>query len=167
MEIYRIEKNTDEWLYKAYDYVRTDAFCFGQNIPVEIEFSGDDDYKNQEGIIIIDDHKPVAGCRLAYPEEGTGKIERVCVIREKQKDGYGRILIDAAEKWLKEKGINHVVITSQDRAEGFYNKLGYARNDKVDVHAYDKPHEHKEPKVPVNIPKLDLGFTCVLVEKEI
>ena len=92
MEIYRIEKNTDEWLYKAYDYVRTDAFCFGQNIPVELEFSGDDDYKNQEGIIIIEDHKPVAGCRLTYPEEGTGKIERVCVIREKQKDGYGRMV---------------------------------------------------------------------------
>lgn len=165
MEIYRIEKNTDEWLYKAYDYVRVDAFCFGQGIPVEVEFSGDDDYKESEGILILEDHKPVAGCRITYPYDGIGKIERVCVIREKQKDGYGRLLIQAAEEWIKERNISRVVITSQDRAEGFYNKLGYVRNDSVDVHSFDIPRERKEPKVPLQIPKLDLGFTCVLVEK--
>ena len=37
-EIYRIEKGSEEWKYKAYDYVRTDAFCFGQNIPIELEY---------------------------------------------------------------------------------------------------------------------------------
>ena len=46
-----------------------------------------------EAVILVEDHKPVAGCRLVYPMEGVGKIERVCVIREKQKDGYGRVLI--------------------------------------------------------------------------
>ena len=30
-EIYRVEKGSEEWKYKAYDYVRTDAFCCGQN----------------------------------------------------------------------------------------------------------------------------------------
>ena len=37
-EIYRVEKGSEEWKYKAYDYVRTDAFCLGQNIPIELEF---------------------------------------------------------------------------------------------------------------------------------
>ena len=37
-EIYRVEKGSEEWKYKAYDYVRTDAFCCGQNIPIELEF---------------------------------------------------------------------------------------------------------------------------------
>ena len=37
-EIYRVEKGSEEWKYKAYDYVRTDAFCYGQNIPIELEF---------------------------------------------------------------------------------------------------------------------------------
>ena len=35
-EIYRVEKGSEEWKYKAYDYVRTDAFCCGQNIPIEL-----------------------------------------------------------------------------------------------------------------------------------
>ncbi len=167
MEVYRINKNTDEWFYKAYDYVRTDAFCFGQNIPIEIEFSGDDDYRESEGILIVEDHKPVAGCRLAYPAQDIGKIERVCVIREKQKGGYGRILIEAAENWFKEKGIKRVVISSQDRAEGFYNKLGYVRNENEDAHAYDKPRKQVERKVDIDIPRPNLGFTCVLVEKNL
>ncbi|MGN0339097.1 MAG: GNAT family N-acetyltransferase [Lachnospira sp.] len=167
MEIYRIQKDTDEWLYKAYDYVRTDAFCFGQNIPVELEFSGDGDKDELEGVIIIEDHKPVAGCRITYPEDGVGKIERVCVIREKQKAGYGRVLIHEAEKWIAEKGVKHIVINSQDRAAGFYNKLGYVTNHDIDPHIYEKKHERKKPVVEVNIPKLDLGFTTVLVEKYI
>lgn len=38
------------------------------------------------------------------------------------------MLIEAAEKWLKEYGVEHIVITSQDRAAGFYEKLGYKLN---------------------------------------
>ena len=45
---------------------------------------------------MTEDHKPVAGCRIAFPAEKTGKIERVCVVREKQKSGYGRVLVEAA-----------------------------------------------------------------------
>ena len=67
MQIYRINKETDEWLKKAYDYVRTDAFCFGQNIPVELEFAGEEAQDDLEGVVILEDHKPVAGCRISYP----------------------------------------------------------------------------------------------------
>lgn len=101
---------------------------------------------------------------------GVGKIERVCVVREKQKDGYGRILIEEAEKWLLENGVKHIVINSQDRAAGFYNKLGYVTNPDVSPAVYEV---HKgEPKAAVKEepkeekkPKINLGFTCVLVEK--
>ncbi len=40
-EIYRVEKGSEEWRSEAYDYVRTDAFCYGQNIPIELEFRQD------------------------------------------------------------------------------------------------------------------------------
>ena len=42
VEIYRIEKEAETWKYKAYDYVRTDAFCVGQSIPIELESSHED-----------------------------------------------------------------------------------------------------------------------------
>ena len=165
MQIYRINKETDEWLKKAYDYVRTDAFCFGQNIPVELEFAGEEAQDDLEGVVILEDHKPVAGCRISYPADGIGKIERVCVVREKQKGGYGSILIREAEKWLIENGVRHIVINSQDSAAGFYHKLGYIINPTVDPHAYDKKRKRKKAADEASLPKINLGFSTVLVEK--
>ena len=176
MEIYHVTEESPEWLYKAYDYIRTDAFCFGQSIPIEVEFSHDSPRKEFQTVILIEDHKPIAGCRVAFPAKEVGKIERVCVIREKQKGGYGRILIEDAEKWILESGAKHIVINSQDRAAGFYHKLGYATNYEVSPSVYEKHHQKKiEDEKSVNDEKAEndeknehrksLGFTCVLVEK--
>ena len=71
--------------------------------------------------------------------------------------------IEAAEKWLKEYGVDHIVITSQDRAAGFYEKLGYKLNPDADLSVYDH-HALKKDEEPKK-PKKNLGFTCVLVEK--
>ena len=164
LKIYRIEKGAETWKYKAYDYIRTDAFCIGQNIPIELEFSHDEKEEELQAVILMEDHKPVAGCRIAFPDKKTGKIERVCVVREKQKGGYGRSLIKEAEEWLKEYGIQHIVISSQDRAAGFYEKLGYQQNSAVDPSVYEKHHKKKEEKKQEK-PAKNLGFTCVLEEK--
>ncbi|MBO4781326.1 MAG: GNAT family N-acetyltransferase, partial [Lachnospiraceae bacterium] len=84
---------------------------------------------------------------------------------EKQKGGYGRIMIEEAEKWIAEQGIKHIVISSQDRAQGFYEKCGYVLNSAVSAHEYDPPRkEAKEVKRTVDFHP---DFTCVLVEKYI
>ena len=169
LKIYRIEKGAETWKYKAYDYIRTDAFCIGQNIPIELEFSHDEKEEELQAVILMEDHKPVAGCRIAFPDKKTGKIERVCVVREKQEGGYGRILIQEAENWLKEYGINHIVISSQDRAAGFYEKLGYQLNPDADLSIYERHHKTEKTEKTENSVKtkkpVNLGFTCVLVEK--
>lgn len=163
MEIYRVTKDSPDWQKSGYDYVRIDAFCFGQNIPVETEFSHDARKEELNAILIVEDHKPIAGLRITYPKPDVGKIERVCVIREKQKSGVGSVMIKAAEEWIAENNISHIVISSQDRAAGFYQKNGYVLNEKVSPEEYEAhPRPHREP------PK-DLGFkpdfVCVLVEK--
>lgn len=169
MEIYRVKKDSPAWLCKAYDYVRTDAFCFGQNIPIETEFSHDEPLEELLAVVLVEDHKPIAGCRITYPKKGVGKIERVCVIREKQKSGYGKILIEEAEKWITESGIKHIVINSQDRAAGFYNRLGYVTNLEVSPSVYEKPRADLPPidEAQKEENRKRLGFTCVLVEKYI
>ncbi len=166
MELYRFTKNSPDWLFKGYDYVRVDAFCYGQNIPVEREFDHDVLDDSFQGILILEDHKPVAGLRITYPTPEIGKIERVCTVREKQRGGYGRILIAEAEKWIAERGISHIVISSQDRARGFYEKCGYVYNPDVSPEVYDRLAHGERPKKE---PKPSFGFkadfVCVLVEK--
>ena len=162
MEVYRVDASSPEWLLKAYDYVRTDAFCFGQNIPVELEFAHDDPREETLAIVLTEAHKPVAGCRITYPEPGIGKIGRVCVVREKQRSGAGRKLIREAEKWILEQDVHHIVINSHDRAAAFYHKLGYVTNPDVDPEIYER-QSTVQKKEKAEHP--DLGFRCVLVEK--
>lgn len=166
MKIYRIEKNNaPAWLYKAYDYVRMDAFVFGQGIPLEMEFGHDEPIETLEAVVLVENHRPIAGCRITYPREDIGKIGRVCVIRERQRSGTGRILIEEAERWIKEKGYRHIVINSQDRAAAFYEKCGYHLVPDVDPEIY----ENHPPRIQSEEEKLrhrkEMGFSCVLVEK--
>lgn len=164
MEYYRVTKDSPKWLIKAYDYVRMDAFVFGQGIPLEMEFAHDD-LEELEAVVLVENHVPLAGCRITYPFEGIGKIGRVCVIRERQKNGIGHLLIKAAEEWIAERGIRHIVINSQDRAAAFYEKCGYHLNPDVNPEIYEKHEPQQEKKEEKETQRKSLGFSCVLVEK--
>jgi predicted GNAT family N-acyltransferase len=167
MEIYHITKGDPEWLCRAYDYVRTDSFCFGQNIPFRMEFEHDTPREELQAVILMEDNKPIAGCNITFPNNETARIGRVCVIREKQRGGYGRLLMEDAEKWIRESGVKHIVIISQDRAEAFYNKIGYVTNYDTSPFAYEDFHDEddKPDNNEKNEAKIDLGFSVVLVEK--
>ena len=168
MEVFRVTKDSPKWLFEAYDYARTDAFVFGQNIPIVAEYSHDEPIdENYRAVVLIDDNKPVAGCKISFPFEGVGKIGRVCVIRDYQRNGVGSKLIEEAEKWILEDGATKIVINSQDRAQGFYEKLGYELVPKVNPRAYEVIEVDSEDDIPRDYTprKNDLGFSCVLVEK--
>lgn len=166
MEIYRIEKKeTRDWLYKAYDYVRMDAFVFGQGIPIQMEFGHDDLPEDLEAVVILEDGRPIAGCRITYPRDTIGKIGRVCVIREKQRSGVGHILISEAEKWIRERGYGHIVINSQDRAAAFYEKCGYHLVPGADPEIYENHPPRRVADEEKETHRKDLGFGCVPVEK--
>ncbi len=164
MEFYRVNKDSPEWLLKAYDYVRMDAFVFGQGIPLEVEFARDN-LEELEAVVLVENRKPVAGCRITYPRKGVGKIGRVCVIREKQKSGIGHLLIKAAEEWIVERGVKYIVINSQDRAAAFYEKCGYIMVPGVDPEIYENHEPQQEKKEEKETQRKSLGFSCVLMEK--
>ena len=74
-EIYRVEKGSEEWKYKAYDYIRTDAFCCGQNIPIELEFGQDESKDDLQAILLTQ-----AGSRLPHRiSGGKDRKNRACL----------------------------------------------------------------------------------------
>lgn len=170
-QAYRVTKDSPNWMHKAYNYVRTDAFVFGQDIPINIEYSTEDD-PDEEALILVEDGKPIAGCRISVPIKDYGRIARVCVIRAKQRSGVGHILIAEAEKWLQEEyGVKHIFIVSQDRAEGFYERCGYKLIEGADPDDYEHPNDTPEEKAArkkraeEETHHIDLGFSCVVVDK--
>lgn len=122
---------TEIWQKAGVYFVRTEAMVKGFQISPEMEF--DDDRPDSIYILATDGIYPVGTCRLHLLEDQkTAKIERVCVIEEYRKKGVGRMVIEAAEEWLRELGTEKIVITSRDEAVGFYQKLGYRADfDKI------------------------------------
>jgi GNAT superfamily N-acetyltransferase len=49
----------------------------------------------------------------------------MAVYEEWQGQGIGKILVDAAEAYAKEKGYVSIILHARKVAEGFYKKLGY------------------------------------------
>ena len=59
-----------------------------------------------------------------------GRITSLIVTKDAQGHGLGRMLVEAAEAWMREEGCQLVEVTSNDRraeAHAFYRHLGYER----------------------------------------
>ncbi len=113
------------WQLAGVHYVRTETMVKGFRIPLYEEFDERDSERSLY-VLVLDDIDPIAACRIRFPEgEGAAKIERVSVLKEYRKMGVGRLLIEEAERWIRESGYKKVCITSRDEAVGFYEALGY------------------------------------------
>jgi predicted GNAT family N-acyltransferase len=126
-EIYRVDT---VWQLAGVYEVRTKTFVHGQGIPKEHEF--DETYGQAYCYILLEqDHTAVATARINTKHADYAKIERVAVIPEFQNKGYGKLVIEAAEDWIRELGFRKIVITSQQQAVGFYESLGYIARPEI------------------------------------
>ena len=129
----RAVRALDTWARAGVYYVRCEAMVLGFDVSLEGEF--DTDTPDSEYILVLDDKdKPISTCRIhVLEDEAYAKIERVATVSTARKSGAGRLAITEAEKWIKEKGISKIVITSRDEAVGFYEKLGYKADYSIDL----------------------------------
>lgn len=156
----------ENWARAGVYYVRCEAMVFGFNISLDGEF--DTDTPESEYVLVLDDDgKPISTCRIhAVLEEGYAKIERVATISTARNRGAGRLAIEEAEKWISEKGIHKIIITSRDEAVAFYEKLGYQADYTKDCRKLfpSKKQEHPDTAKTQNAGP---GFVIVYVEKRI
>lgn len=164
MKAYRA---TEEWARAGVYYVRTEAMVFGFNVGLQGEF--DSDTPESEYILVTDDDgKPLSTCRIhAVAEEGYAKIERVATVSTARGQGAGRLAVETAEAWIKEKGIRKIVITSRDEAVGFYEKLGYKADYSKDCRKLFPPAKKSPDENRQDERKPDPRFVIVYTEKEI
>mgnify|MGYP000321151476 CR=1 FL=1 len=77
-------------------------------------------------LLALDGARPVGTARLLV-EGTTGKIGRVCVLKEARGTGLGAALIRAGIERLRAMGgLETVKLGAQCHALGFYEKLGFA-----------------------------------------
>lgn len=146
-------------------YVRTEAMVYGFGVSLQGEF--DSDTPDSEYILVTDDNgAPLSTCRLHFvPEDGYAKIERVATVSFARGLGAGRLAIESAEEWIREKGYKKIIITSRDEAVGFYEKLGYTADYDKDVRTlFPSGRKQNASDEEKNTPP---RFTVVYMEKNL
>lgn len=77
---------------------------------------------------LFDDKDQLVACVIAAPVTATeAKIRQMAVRPSLQGKGCGRLLLEAAEKVLAQRGFTDLYLNSRMTAIGFYERLGYQK----------------------------------------
>jgi predicted GNAT family N-acyltransferase len=103
--------------------LRRTVFIEEQGVPEADEVDDLDDQAIH--LLACDDGRPVGSARLLVLGD-TGKIGRVCVLREARGTGLGAALMQAAVAEFRTlPGVMRVKLGAQSHALGFYERLGF------------------------------------------
>ena len=121
---------TDSDLETAF-HIRKEVFVEEQGVPLADEFDEFDTLYGQcEHVLVYYDEQAVGTGRVRVVD-GSGKLERICILKPYRKYGLGKKIIQTLEEIAKEKGIAKVKLHGQTHAEEFYKKLGYMTSSDV------------------------------------
>lgn len=92
----------------------------------------DEDLVAERGQIhfgLFDEKDQLLACVIAVPVTATeAKIRQMAVRPSLQGKGCGRLLLEAAEQALAQRGFTDLYLHSRMTAIGFYERIGYAQN---------------------------------------
>lgn len=108
-------------LQDAY-YVRKIVFVEEQNVPVDREM---DEYDSEAAhFVLYENNEPIGAGRFRMTGNA-GKVERVCVLKEKRNKGAEKAIMEKIEQYAKEKGVQKLILNAQIQAIPFYSRIGY------------------------------------------
>lgn len=118
---------TNDTLSKIYSdalAIRKQVFIEEQQVPPEREI---DVYEHQTTHFVLynDQNEPVATVRLLSSDHNSIKVQRMAVIKQARKKGYGKMIMKEAESYAKECGYHEITLGAQITARNFYHDLGY------------------------------------------
>lgn len=116
----KVVENEQE-LQAAFE-IRRKVFVEEQNVPPEEEI--DDLEEGSTHFLLLENHVPIGAGRFRIVDD-YGKVERICILKEKRKSGAGKAIMLGIEKYAKEMGIKKLKLHSQSHAIPFYLHLGY------------------------------------------
>lgn len=113
--------------------IRKNVFINEQGVALKREV--DSDEKNTIHFVLYDEtNTPLATVRL-LPSANQVKVQRMAVLKEERKKGYGRLLMQAIEKYARKSHFDKIALGAQLTAQNFYQKLGYQPEGEVFIDA--------------------------------
>ena len=112
--------------------LRKQVFIVEQGCPIEEEFDEFDDLnrmgKDSFHFNVYKDNICVSTSRILINkmlDKQSAKIQRVCVLKDYRGSGIGLFMMSHLHRFLINKNISNITLSSQDNAIEFYKKLGY------------------------------------------
>ena len=97
----------------------------------EPEGSEIDEIENQCFHILVSNNKKAIGVgRLQFNSALEAQIRYMAVEKTYERNGIGRMIVDALEQEAMNKNISTIVLDAREPAVGFYQKLGYSMEKK-------------------------------------
>lgn len=128
---------------KVFDYLPEDAKSVRVNVFIHeqgflFDYDSTDDVATH--IVIYCGKEPVCACRIFTCDiPGTYILGRLCVLKEYRSRGIGTRMLEEAEKCVKSRGCNAIILHSQSHAKFFYEKAGYEEYGEVEFEQ-GQPH---------------------------
>jgi predicted GNAT family N-acyltransferase len=122
------EAKTQEEIVKAQE-IRRRVFQLEQGIDAKIDFDGKDEESNH--FIAYCRNEAVGTIRVRYLTGKTAKLERLAVLKAHRKIGIGRKIVDSIIDFLKDQGMENIMLDSQEHARKFYEGIGFAQKGEV------------------------------------
>ncbi|MGO9964479.1 MAG: GNAT family acetyltransferase [Acidimicrobiales bacterium] len=101
--------------------------------------------RDAENLLVLDDDGRLIGSVMVGYEGHRGWVNYLAVHPDRRRQGLGRLLMDAAERRLRDLGcpkVNLQVRTSNEAAKDFYRRIGYSVDEAV---SFGKRLEHDAP----------------------
>ena len=112
--------------------LRKQVFIIEQGCPIEEEFDEFDDInrvgKESFHFNVYKDNICVSTSRILINkmlDKQSAKIQRVCVLKDYRGSGIGLFMMSHLHRFLINKNISNITLSSQHHAIEFYKKLGY------------------------------------------
>lgn len=114
----------------VYDYLSEDAMMIRKQVFMDeqgFENEIDDTDRIASHIVMYNDNdEPIATCRVFEESENNYILGRLAVVKSYRGMNIGERMVREAEKLVMEKGGTLIMLHSQCRVKGFYEKSGYA-----------------------------------------
>lgn len=115
-------------IFKFYNQLHEDAKMIRQKVFVEeqgFENEFDDIDESAYHLVIYQNDKAIATGRMYEQDQATMILGRIATIKECRKIGLGSKIVFTLENEAKRLGYLTTQLSAQQRAQGFYEKLGY------------------------------------------
>lgn len=115
-------KDINSDIYQTSLAIRKEVFMNEQQVPASIEIADEEQCVH---FVLYEDGVAKATVRLFPVDDQTFKVQRMAVLKENRKKGFGHSLLVDAENYAKKEGKFAIILGAQTHALAFYQKNGY------------------------------------------